>query len=52
GGEGARAKLTAARALGLPVVMVARPVLPDRTVFERPEAVIDWVAHAGTALGV
>ncbi|MEM6355847.1 MAG: cobalt-precorrin-6A reductase [Pseudomonadota bacterium] len=52
GGEGARAKLTAARALGLPVVMVARPVLPDRTVFERSEAVIDWVAHAGTALGV
>ncbi|MEL6775508.1 MAG: precorrin-6A/cobalt-precorrin-6A reductase, partial [Pseudomonadota bacterium] len=52
GGTGARAKLEAARSLGLPVIMVARPAVPNRRVFTTPEAVVDWVAHAGTALGV
>ncbi|MEM9762142.1 MAG: cobalt-precorrin-6A reductase [Pseudomonadota bacterium] len=52
GGAGARAKLEAARSLGLPVIMVARPAVPDRRVFTTPDAVVDWVAHAGTALGV
>jgi precorrin-6A/cobalt-precorrin-6A reductase len=44
GGEATRAKLDAARALGLPVVMVARPVKPDAetagTVAEMVEKVL------------
>jgi precorrin-6A/cobalt-precorrin-6A reductase len=43
GGEGARAKLDAARALGLPVVMVARPPPPDRPAVATPAAVIAWL---------
>lgn len=55
GGSGARAKLLAARDLGLPVLMIERPKLPDRTEFHRPEEVLDWIAHAassGTERGV
>ena len=52
GGSGARAKLDAARALGLPVIMIARPGLPQREEVTIPEAVLDWVDHAGTDLGV
>ncbi|MEO1776771.1 MAG: cobalt-precorrin-6A reductase [Pseudomonadota bacterium] len=52
GGEGARAKLEAARTLGLPVVMVARPAMPERLTFHDPDALLDWVAHPATALGV
>ncbi len=46
GGEGARAKLLAARALGLPVLMVQRPALPARTEVHELAAVFDWLAHA------
>ncbi len=52
GGSGASAKLDAARALGLPVVMIDRPALPDRRALATPAEVLDWVAHAGTDLGV
>ncbi len=52
GGSGARAKLEAARALGLPVIMIARPPLPERQEVTTPEAVLDWLDHAGTDLGV
>ena len=62
GGMGARAKLEAARTLGLPVLMIERPVLPVRKEVDEPEAVLDWLAHAdidssrtassGTDLGV
>jgi precorrin-6A/cobalt-precorrin-6A reductase len=52
GGPGARAKLDAARALGLPVVMIDRPPAPRRLEFETPAQVLDWVAHAGAHLGV
>ncbi|MEM7497996.1 MAG: cobalt-precorrin-6A reductase [Pseudomonadota bacterium] len=52
GGPGAVAKIDAARVLGLPVVMIDRPALPERrTVHEVPE-VLDWLFHAGTDLGV
>lgn len=52
GGSGARAKIDAARALGLEAVMIDRPLLPARAEVTSPEAVLDWLAHAGADLGV
>ncbi len=52
GGAGAYAKIAAARALGLPVIMIDRPPQQAQARAESVEAVLDWVAHAGTALGV
>ncbi len=43
GGEGARAKLDAARALRLPVLLLARPAPPEGEVVESVEAALDWV---------
>ena len=43
GGKGAVAKIAAARALGLPVVMIDRPVLPPRRVAHRVAAVMAWL---------
>jgi precorrin-6A/cobalt-precorrin-6A reductase len=43
GGEGARAKLDAARALGVPVVMVARPAVPARVAVGSVAAVMRWL---------
>ncbi|RZK02886.1 MAG: cobalt-precorrin-6A reductase [Novosphingobium sp.] len=51
GGPGAVAKLAAARALGLPVLMIDRPALPDRIELHRPEQVLDWLDH-GTSSGI
>jgi precorrin-6A/cobalt-precorrin-6A reductase len=48
GGTGAAAKLAAARALALPVLMIDRPPLPDRTEFHRPQDVMDWIGHGAT----
>lgn len=48
GGDGARAKLDAARALGLPVVMVARPAIPPRHVVHTVAQVLDWLDHDGS----
>ena len=45
GGTGARAKLDAARTLGLDVVMIDRPAYPGRTEFYALEQVIDWVKN-------
>jgi len=45
GGAGARAKIDAARALGLPVVMIARPALPERRREESVEEVLAWLGH-------
>ncbi|WP_171177492.1 MULTISPECIES: cobalt-precorrin-6A reductase [unclassified Ruegeria] len=45
GGTGARAKLDAARALGLPVLMIDRPVLPQRTELTTVAQVLDWLSH-------
>lgn len=45
GGMGAQAKLIAARELGLPVLMIERPAMPDRREMFRPEDVLDWIAH-------
>lgn len=45
GGEGASAKIAAARALGLAVVMIDRPAMPPRVEVHDVAAVFDWIAH-------
>ncbi len=45
GGIGAEAKLIAARALGLPVVMIGRPALPHRREVDTVDAVLRWLDH-------
>ena len=45
GGGGARAKIDAARELGLPVIMIARPALPERRRVETVKDVLAWLAH-------
>ncbi len=45
GGRGARAKLDAARALGLPVLMAARPRLPDDRTAQSADEVMRWLGH-------
>jgi precorrin-6A/cobalt-precorrin-6A reductase len=45
GGKGAVAKIAAARALGLPVLMIDRPVIPQRRVARSVAEVMDWLAH-------
>lgn len=44
GGKGAVAKIAAARALGLPVVMIDRPVLPQRRVAHGVADVMAWLS--------
>ncbi len=44
GGTGARAKLVAARRIGLPVLMLARPEPPPGPVVESVTRALDWVA--------
>lgn len=51
GGSGARAKLEAARLLGVPVILIDRPVLPERAVFSDLNAVLHWLGHSAD-LGV
>ncbi len=51
GGDGARAKLDAARALGLSVILIDRPALPDRQVAGSVAAVMGFLGHAAD-LGV
>lgn len=43
GGTGAKAKLAAARALGLPVILIDRPVLQNRQVCASVAEVMDWL---------
>jgi precorrin-6A/cobalt-precorrin-6A reductase len=50
GGSGARAKIDAARELGIPTVMIARPDLPERPRVEGVEEVMAWLGH-DTRLG-
>jgi len=50
GGDGARAKIDAARALGLPVIMISRPQLPERLRAESVADVMAWLGHR-TCLG-
>jgi precorrin-6A/cobalt-precorrin-6A reductase len=43
GGKGAVAKIAAARALGLPVVMIDRPMIPDRRIARTVAEVMAWL---------
>ena len=45
GGADTYAKIEAARQLGLPVIMVERPLLPARTQCETPAQAMDWLAQ-------
>ncbi|SFH44239.1 precorrin-6A reductase [Palleronia marisminoris] len=45
GGNGARAKIDAARVMGLPVVMIDRPALPPRIEVHEVAAALEWL-HA------
>ena len=45
GGDGARAKIDAARRLGLPVIMIARPQLPERLRVESVAEIMQWLGH-------
>ncbi len=51
GGSGARAKLDAARALGLPVLLADRPALPSKVVANELAEVMHWLRH-GALRGV
>ncbi|MEL7091202.1 MAG: cobalt-precorrin-6A reductase [Pseudomonadota bacterium] len=48
GGTGAYAKIAAARALGLPVVMIDRPAVPERQEAHTVAQVLDWIGHTTT----
>lgn len=52
GGAGAEAKLTAARALRLPVILIDRPALPPRKVLATVPEVMGWLSHTATDRGV
>lgn len=45
GGRGARAKLDAARNLGLPVLMADRPLLPGDEIARNTSEVMRWLGH-------
>jgi precorrin-6A/cobalt-precorrin-6A reductase len=45
GGAGARAKIDAARELGLPVIMITRPELSERLRVESVTKVMQWLGH-------
>ena len=52
GGTGAVAKLVVARALGLPVILIDRPVVLARTTAASVNEVMAWLAVHGTDRGV
>lgn len=52
GGTGGVAKIEAARQLGLPVIMIERPALPDRREAYDIDEVVHWITHAPADLGV
>lgn len=52
GGSGARAKLDAARSLGLPVLMIARPVIAARREAASVAEVLAWLDHPDTCAGI
>lgn len=52
GGTGAAAKISAARKLGLPVIMIDRPALPPRAEAHGVDEVLRWLSHARADRGV
>jgi precorrin-6A/cobalt-precorrin-6A reductase len=49
GGDATYGKIAAARALGIAVVMFARPDLPDVPAVDSVEEVLTWLDHAGAS---
>ncbi|MDX7953552.1 cobalt-precorrin-6A reductase, partial [Lichenihabitans sp. Uapishka_5] len=49
GGTASAPKLAAARHLGIPVLMVARPLIPARAETDRLDDVLAWIAHQAPA---
>lgn len=49
GGTGAAAKLEAARGLGLPVILINRPAVPERRTAATVEQVMAWLGRHGNA---
>lgn len=45
GGDGARAKIDAARALGIPVILIDRPRLPGDNIAHNVGEVMEWLGH-------
>ena len=45
GGEGAAAKLRAARSLGIPVIMIARPAPPEGNIAATEAEAIAWLQN-------
>lgn len=53
GGRGAEAKLIAARALQIPVILIDRPQVPQRSIRDTLAGVLEWLgAHGATPRGV
>lgn len=52
GGTGAVAKLAAARALHLPVILIDRPALPPRATTASVSDILAWLDHGSTERGV
>ena len=52
GGSGAEAKLLAARALGLSVILIDRPLIPKRASVATAAGVMDWIAAHAADRGV
>ncbi len=52
GGNGARAKIDAARALNIPIIMIDRPHITARPEVGTAQEVLDWLAHLVSDLGV
>jgi precorrin-6A/cobalt-precorrin-6A reductase len=50
GGPASYGKIAAARALGLPIVMLRRPALPDAPGVETIDDVLAWLDHAVTSV--
>ena len=48
GGTGAYAKIAAARALGLPVIMIDRPKIVPRPEVQSVAEVMEWIGHSAT----
>ena len=45
GGDATKGKIDAARALGLPVIMLRRPAPPPGNTAETIDAALDWLIH-------
>ncbi|MBC9245934.1 cobalt-precorrin-6A reductase [Paracoccus sp. 11-3] len=52
GGDATYSKITAARSLGLRVLMIDRPAIPARPEVHDIAAALDWIVHSGTDRGV